>query len=60
MEKIFAKPFVKALDDHTDSVKCMTVARRPGAPLISGSCDGELRTWNLQNLSLGCAKIFSI
>jgi len=54
MEKIFAKPFVKALDDHTDSVKCMTVARRPGAPLVSGSCDGELRTWNLQNLSLGC------
>jgi len=53
MEKIFAKPFVRALDGHLDSVKCLAVARRPGAPLISGSCDGELRAWNLQRLSCG-------
>jgi len=50
MEKIFAKPFVKALDGHLDSVKCLAVARLPGAPLVSGSCDGELRVWNLQHL----------
>jgi len=53
MEKIFAKPFVKAMDGHTDAVKCMSVARRPGAPLVSGSCDGELRAWNLQRLECG-------
>merc|ERR1719450_1494643 len=53
MEKIFAKPFVKALSGHTDSVKCMATARRSGAPLVSGSCDGEIRVWNLQHLTSG-------
>mmetsp|Transcript_56720 Transcript_56720/g.122095 ORF Transcript_56720/g.122095 Transcript_56720/m.122095 type:complete len:447 (+) Transcript_56720:72-1412(+) len=53
LEKIFAKPFVKALVGHTDSVKCMSIARRSGAPLISGSCDGEIRVWNLAHLTAG-------
>mmetsp|Transcript_47975 Transcript_47975/g.98975 ORF Transcript_47975/g.98975 Transcript_47975/m.98975 type:complete len:447 (-) Transcript_47975:54-1394(-) len=53
MEKIFAKPFVKALDGHTDSVKCMAIARRMAAPLLSGSCDGELRLWDMQYLRCG-------
>eukprot|EP00444_Apocalathium_aciculiferum_P065203 CAMPEP_0183557950 /NCGR_PEP_ID=MMETSP0371-20130417/87079_1 /TAXON_ID=268820 /ORGANISM="Peridinium aciculiferum, Strain PAER-2" /LENGTH=445 /DNA_ID=CAMNT_0025765139 /DNA_START=81 /DNA_END=1418 /DNA_ORIENTATION=+ len=53
MEKMFAKPFVKSLEGHLDSVKCMAVARRQGAPLISGACDGELRVWNLQHLTCG-------
>jgi len=53
MEKMFAKPFVKALDGHLDSVKCMAVPRIQGAPLISGACDGELRVWNLQHLTCG-------
>mmetsp|Transcript_53801 Transcript_53801/g.144057 ORF Transcript_53801/g.144057 Transcript_53801/m.144057 type:complete len:443 (-) Transcript_53801:182-1510(-) len=51
MEKIFAKPFICALDGHTDSVKCLTVARHVGAPLVTGSCDGELRLWSLQHLT---------
>mmetsp|Transcript_74111 Transcript_74111/g.239647 ORF Transcript_74111/g.239647 Transcript_74111/m.239647 type:complete len:446 (+) Transcript_74111:106-1443(+) len=55
MQRIFAKPFVRALDGHLDSVKCLAVARLAGAPLISGSCDGELRTWDLQHLVSGCA-----
>jgi len=50
LEKIFAKPLVKALDGHNDSVKCLAIARRQGAPLISGSCDGELRSWSMQHL----------
>mmetsp|Transcript_12826 Transcript_12826/g.35196 ORF Transcript_12826/g.35196 Transcript_12826/m.35196 type:complete len:447 (-) Transcript_12826:218-1558(-) len=53
MEKMFAKPFVRALDGHLDSVKCLAVARRPGASLVSGSCDGEIRAWNLQLLTGG-------
>lgn len=53
MEKMFSKPFVKALDGHLDSVKCMSVARRAGAPLVTGSCDGELRAWNLANWECG-------
>jgi len=51
VEKIFAKPFICAMDGHTDSVKCMSIARRQGAPLISGSCNGELRIWDLNLLS---------
>jgi len=53
MEKIFAKPFVKSLEGHTDSVKCMAMARQPAAPLLSGSCDGQLRLWDMQHLSCG-------
>lgn len=53
MQKMFAKPFVAALSGHMDSVKCVAIARHPSAPLISGSCDGELRLWNLQNLECG-------
>lgn len=51
MEKMFAKPFVRALDGHLDSVKCMAVAHHAGAPLVSGSCDGEMRIWDLANWS---------
>lgn len=55
MEKMFAKPFVRALDGHTDSVKCMAVARLAGAPLLTGGCDGELRLWSLQRLECDTA-----
>mmetsp|Transcript_104211 Transcript_104211/g.185135 ORF Transcript_104211/g.185135 Transcript_104211/m.185135 type:complete len:447 (-) Transcript_104211:98-1438(-) len=55
MEKIFAKPFVKALDGHTDSIKCMAMPRVEAAPLLSGSCDGELRLWDMQHLRCGMA-----
>jgi WD repeat and SOF domain-containing protein 1 len=53
MGKIFAKPFIRALDGHTDSVKCMTMARRHNAALVSGSCAGELRVWDMQQLTAG-------
>mmetsp|Transcript_119991 Transcript_119991/g.340163 ORF Transcript_119991/g.340163 Transcript_119991/m.340163 type:complete len:445 (+) Transcript_119991:67-1401(+) len=53
IEKIFAKPFLKAMDGHTDSVKCMSVARHAAAPLVSGSCDGELRVWSLRHFMCG-------
>eukprot|EP00929_Paragymnodinium_shiwhaense_P120587 TRINITY_DN92548_c0_g1_i1.p1 TRINITY_DN92548_c0_g1~~TRINITY_DN92548_c0_g1_i1.p1 ORF type:complete len:446 (-),score=85.14 TRINITY_DN92548_c0_g1_i1:119-1456(-) len=54
MEKMFAKPFVKALEGHEDSVKCMTIARTAGASLVSGDCSGQLRAWNMQQLTEGC------
>ncbi|CAJ1450927.1 unnamed protein product [Effrenium voratum] len=53
LEKLFAKPLVKALEGHTDSVKCMAVARIAAAPLLTGSCNGELRLWNMQHLVCG-------
>lgn len=51
MEKIFAKPFVTALDGHTDSVKCMSMPQIPAAPLISGGCDGYIRLWDLRHFT---------
>lgn len=47
MDKIFAKPFVGALDGHVDSVFCLSTIRSKVVPLISGSCDGEVKVWDL-------------
>lgn len=47
LDKIFAKPFIGALDGHKDSVYCMSTIRSNLVPFISGSCDGELRVWDL-------------
>jgi len=47
MDKIFAKPFVAALGGHNDSV--FSLCRHPDSlsHIFSGSCDGELKVWNL-------------
>lgn len=47
LDKIFAKPFICALDGHVDSVYCSSIIRNRVTPYISGSCDGELRVWDL-------------
>merc|ERR1719261_1406322 len=47
MEKMFAKPFIGAMDGHTDAVKCLCKTKSQLVPLFSGSCDGEIRLWNL-------------
>ena len=47
LDKIFAKPFVGALDGHNDSICSMSTVRNKVVPLISGSCDGELKVWDL-------------
>ena len=48
MERIFAKPFVAALEGHVDAVE--TMARRPGTlnVVASGSWDGGtlVLTWD--------------
>jgi WD repeat and SOF domain-containing protein 1 len=40
LEKVFARPFVAALDGHSDGVYCISKHPRSLAQLISGSCDG--------------------
>ncbi|XP_019628611.1 PREDICTED: DDB1- and CUL4-associated factor 13-like [Branchiostoma belcheri] len=47
LERVFAKPFVGALDGHRDGVNCM--AKHPGSlsTLLTGACDGEIKIWNL-------------
>merc|ERR1719421_2350381 len=52
IERMFAKPFVKALDGHVDSVRCLSRAHKKPTVLISGGCDGELRFWDLAHLTL--------
>lgn len=47
LDKVMAKPFVGALDGHSDGVHCLSVVRSRNAALISGSCDGEVRVWDL-------------
>merc|ERR1719326_70224 len=49
IEKIFSKPFVAALDGHTDAVKCLARTKSELTPLYSGSCDGEIKLWNLSS-----------
>lgn len=47
LDKIFAKPFVGALNGHKDGIYCVSSVRNNLVPLISGSCDGELVVWDL-------------
>lgn len=51
LDKIFAKPFVGCLDGHRDGVYCMSSVRGRVVPFISGSCDGEIRVWDLPSRS---------
>ncbi len=43
LERVFAKPFLGALEGHTDSVH--SIAKHPTSlsTLLSGSCDGQVR-----------------
>ena len=50
LERIFAKPFLGALSGHVDGV--FTLCKHPTSisTILSGSCDGEIRIWNLNQL----------
>ena len=43
LDKMFAKPFVCALD----GVYCSSTVRSNNVAYISGSCDGEVKVWDL-------------
>ena len=47
LDRVFAKPFVGSLSGHTDGVYCMCKHPTKLSVLLSGSCDGEVRIWNL-------------
>ena len=47
LDKIFAKPFVGALQGHMDSVYCTSTVRNSVVSFISGACDGEIKVWDL-------------
>lgn len=47
LDRVFAKPFLGALDGHADSVQCMSKHPKSLSTLLSGSCDGQVKVWNL-------------
>lgn len=46
LDRVFAKPFVGALDGHTDGVNCLARHPKSLSVLLSGSCDGEVSVAN--------------
>lgn len=47
LDRLFAKPFVAALQGHVDGVYCMNRHPTELKTLASGAGDGELRLWDL-------------
>ncbi|KAG5177627.1 WD40-repeat-containing domain protein [Tribonema minus] len=47
LDKMFAKPFIGALDGHTDGVFCTATSPKNLVQFLSGACDGEVRVWDL-------------
>ncbi|XP_078163398.1 WD repeat and SOF domain-containing protein 1 [Carex rostrata] len=47
LEKIFARPFVGAMDGHIDAISCMAKNPNHLKSVFSGSMDGDIRLWDL-------------
>uniref|UniRef100_A0A2P2LPI6 Uncharacterized protein n=1 Tax=Rhizophora mucronata TaxID=61149 RepID=A0A2P2LPI6_RHIMU len=54
LEKIFARPFIGAMDGHIDAVSCM--AKNPNylKGIFSGSMDGDIRLWDIASRKTVC------
>ncbi|KAI9378964.1 hypothetical protein POPTR_017G014700v4 [Populus trichocarpa] len=54
LDKIFARPFIGAMDGHIDAVSCM--AKNPNylKGIFSGSMDGDIRLWDIANRRTVC------
>lgn len=49
---MFAKPFLKSLDDHSDGITTMAKNQNSLIDMISGSADGEVLVWNLHSKTM--------
>ena len=47
LEKMFAKPFLDSLNDHSDGVYVLAKNRHNLAHVLSGAADGEVILWNM-------------
>ncbi|CAD7934404.1 unnamed protein product [Amoebophrya sp. A25] len=47
LQKLFAKPFVTALDGHFDAIRVLRRSNAAPMRLYSGACDGEVILWDL-------------
>ncbi|KAL3848821.1 hypothetical protein ACJIZ3_010703 [Penstemon smallii] len=54
LDKIFARPFVGAMDGHIDAVSCMAKNPNHLKGIFSGSMDGDVRLWDLATRRTVC------
>jgi WD repeat and SOF domain-containing protein 1 len=47
LEKVFAKPFIQALDYHSDGITVLSKNRFNLTQTLSASADGEIIMWNM-------------
>ncbi|ESO12324.1 hypothetical protein HELRODRAFT_63203 [Helobdella robusta] len=47
LERVFAKPFLGSFDEHRDGISCLSKHPQHLSTAYSGSCDGEIRIWNI-------------
>uniref|UniRef100_A0A1D1Y1F6 DDB1- and CUL4-associated factor 13 n=1 Tax=Anthurium amnicola TaxID=1678845 RepID=A0A1D1Y1F6_9ARAE len=54
LEKIFARPFVGAMDGHADGVSCMAKNPNHLKSIFSASMDGDIRIWDIASRRTVC------
>ncbi|XP_059663197.1 uncharacterized protein LOC132308916 isoform X1 [Cornus florida] len=54
LEKIFARPFIGAMDGHIDAVSCMAKNPNHLKGIFSGSMDGDIRLWDMASRRTVC------
>ncbi|XP_019172458.1 PREDICTED: DDB1- and CUL4-associated factor 13 [Ipomoea nil] len=54
LEKIFARPFVAAMDGHIDAISAMAKNPNHLKGIFSGSMDGDIRLWDIANRKTVC------
>lgn len=47
LDRMFAKPFLGALDGHSDGVSAIATSPKSLVAFLSGAADGEIRVWDL-------------
>ena len=47
MDRMFAKPFLGAMDDHSDAVHCSSTSPSSLSSFVSGAADGEVIVWDV-------------
>ena len=55
LDKVFAKPFVGALEGHCDGITAMAKSQDDLSLLLSGAADGEIYLWDLPSRKPLCS-----
>ncbi|XP_062153694.1 uncharacterized protein LOC133861890 [Alnus glutinosa] len=54
LDKIFARPFLGAMDGHMDAISCMAKNPNHLRGIFSGSMDGDIRLWDIASRRTVC------